>query len=132
MTALNNKGGPYSSLSPEEKDVAALLTDGLTRREIIRKLKINAEDYERHEKAIKQKLNLIGESDSIITDAALAYGLTKRESDILRCLGRRMDVNEIAAELFLSEITVRGHLRNLLKKLPEDRRENIPEWCCIE
>ena len=129
IKAQHSKGGAYNHLAPEEKEIALLLTDGLTRREIMRKLSMSSADYERHEKAIKQKLNLVSETDQVIADTALAYGLTKRETDVLRCLSNRMEVEEIMAELFLSEITVRGHIRNLMKKLPGDRRENIPEWC---
>jgi DNA-binding CsgD family transcriptional regulator len=120
--------GMYAGLSPEEKKIALLLADGLTRREIIRKLTISAEVYEKHEKAIREKLVLTGEPDPVAAVAAAEYKLTKRETDVLRCLRKNMANDEIAAELFLSEETVRGHVRNLMKKLPENRRDNISEW----
>ena len=122
-----SKGG-YERLTPEEKEIASLLTDGLTRREIIRKLSLNAVDYEQYENAIRYKLSLMGELDPTVAAAVFEYKLTKRETDMLRCLRQNMKNDEMAAELFLSEETVRKHVRNLMKKLPAEKRDNIPEW----
>jgi len=35
---------------------------------------------------------------------------------------------EIAAECFISEETVKIHVRNLMKKLPVDNRQNVGAW----
>jgi DNA-binding NarL/FixJ family response regulator len=35
---------------------------------------------------------------------------------------------EIAADLFLSEETVKIHVRNLMKKLPVESRAEVAEW----
>jgi two-component system NarL family response regulator len=43
--------------------------------------------------------------------------LTKRELTILRCVARGQLNREIAADLFISENTVRNHIRNILDKL---------------
>ena len=120
--------GMYAGLSPEEKKIAFLMADGLTRREIIRKLSISVDVYEKNEKAIREKLVLAGDPDPVAAVAAAEYKLTKRETDVLRCLRKNMANDEIAAELFLSEETVRGHVRNLMKKLPESKRDNITDW----
>ena len=120
--------GAFSGLSQEEKKIAVLLADGLTRREIIRKLSISATDYDQHEKAIREKLELMGEADPVVATAVSEYKLTKRETEILRCLRRGMSNDEIAAELYLSEETVRKHMNNLMRKLPPEKRKNITEW----
>lgn len=43
--------------------------------------------------------------------------LTSRELDVLQELGRGMSNKEIAAALFISEETVKVHIRNVLRKL---------------
>lgn len=45
------------------------------------------------------------------------YQLTKREVGILRLVCQEMTTKEIASALFLSELTVNTHRRNILKKL---------------
>ncbi len=45
------------------------------------------------------------------------YSLTKRELDIIRLVCREMSTKEMAAELFLSELTINTHRRNILRKL---------------
>ena len=45
------------------------------------------------------------------------YSLTKREVDIIRLICREMSTREMAASLFLSELTINTHRRNILKKL---------------
>jgi two-component system, NarL family, response regulator LiaR len=43
--------------------------------------------------------------------------LTEREMDVLRCLSRGRSNKEIAADLFISEKTVKTHVGNILDKL---------------
>ncbi len=45
------------------------------------------------------------------------YSLTKRELDIIRLVCREMSTKEMAAALFLSELTINTHRRNILRKL---------------
>ena len=50
-------------------------------------------------------------------DSSLTAGLTERELDVLRSLGRGLTNAEIAARLFLSEGTVRNYVSAVLAKL---------------
>ena len=45
------------------------------------------------------------------------FQLTKREVDIVRMICNEMSTREIAASLFLSELTINTHRRNILRKL---------------
>ena len=43
--------------------------------------------------------------------------LTNREMEVLRLIARGMSNSDIAADLFISENTVKGHVSNILSKL---------------
>ena len=56
--------------------------------------------------------------DSYFMDDFLKkYQLTKREVSIIRMISREMSTKEIAAELFLSDLTINTHRRNIFRKL---------------
>ena len=48
---------------------------------------------------------------------APAYKLTSRETEVLEMMADGMSTEEIAARLFVSQVTVRTHVANVLKKL---------------
>ncbi|MCL2335379.1 MAG: LuxR C-terminal-related transcriptional regulator [Endomicrobia bacterium] len=113
---------------PEEREIALLLTEGDTQRDIARKLKLTAAEVSRHVKAIREKIIGAGDPEPTIAIIADEFKLTRREARILRCLNKGMSNAEMAAELFISEETVRFHIHNLFKKLPVDNRQGIAEW----
>jgi DNA-binding NarL/FixJ family response regulator len=56
--------------------------------------------------------------DSFFFDEFLRkYQLTKREIEIIRLICREMSTRQIATALFLSELTINTHRRNILRKL---------------
>lgn len=61
----------------------------------------------------------------ILSAIAEKYELTPREADLLVLLGKNYSNAEIAAELFISENTVKFHMKNLLKKTGCSNRTEI-------
>jgi DNA-binding CsgD family transcriptional regulator len=53
----------------------------------------------------------------ITTKEGQPVDLTSREKEILRCLAQGMSTSAIAKNLFISPVTVRNHIQNLLHKL---------------
>ena len=57
---------------------------------------------------------------------SIAAALSAREVDVLLLLDERLDTDEIAKRLFISEHTVRSHVKSVLAKLGvSSRREAI-------
>lgn len=61
--------------------------------------------------------DVVGRSQPGSMDPARLAGLSPRETDTLRALARGLSNVEIAAELFVTEHTVKSHVSNLLAKL---------------
>ena len=89
---------------------------------------MKAADANRYMESIRNKLIGAGDPDPNVAVVAERYSLTGRERDMLRCLCRDMTNAAIATDMFLSEGTVRIHVRNLLKKLPVDDRRDVASW----
>ena len=127
LAALREREGNFE-LTAKETEVAQLLIEGATRREIARKLRLAAAEVDQRIGAIRSKLLSDEDPDPVATAAIAQYGLTRREAEVLRCLRQQMTNREIAAELVLSEETVKVHVHNLLKKLPAENRQQIAGW----
>ncbi len=63
-------------------------------------------------------LKVISSSQGIPPDIALS----KREMDVLKCLAKGMTSAQIASDLFISENTVKTHVRHILDKLEAANR----------
>ena len=59
--------------------------------------------------------------------AVLVEGLTDRERDVLRMLPSRLTLREIASELFVSQNTLKFHLRVIYRKLAVNSRSEAVE-----
>ena len=117
-----------SGMTQDEIKVATLLIEGKTRSEILRSLHISAAEFGGHEKSIRSKILNMGDPGDVIAAIITKYELTKREADMLRYLRQSKSNKEISSELFISEETIRIHIRNLLKKLPVENRNDIAAW----
>lgn len=63
------------------------------------------------------ELKTVPDDSYFFDDFLKKYQLTKREVEIIRMICREMSTKEIAASLFLSELTINTHRRNILRKL---------------
>jgi len=120
--------GLYAGFTPEEKEVALLLTEGSNQREIVRRLGISTGEYLRRVSAIREKMSGMTSADPVIEAVADEYSLTRREADMLRYLRQGAGNDIITNELYLSEETVRTHVRNVLKKLLIENRQDVGKW----
>jgi DNA-binding CsgD family transcriptional regulator len=111
-----------------EIDVAMLLIEDASRSLIERRLHISATEIDVQLKGIREKVGVAADEDPAANAIGKKYGLTRRETDMLRYLYREMTNDEIASELFLSEETIRIHVRNLLKKLSIINRRDVRAW----
>lgn len=118
---------PHETFSPFERKIAALLIDGLSQREIARKFHLTAAEVEQQIHSVRDKITR-GEADPTLDAIAQQYKLTRREQDMLCCVRQGMTNAEIATDLFLSEETVRIHVRNLIRKLPLESRQDVGPW----
>ena len=115
-------------LTQDEITVALLLLEGKTRSEITRSLHLTSIEADMRLAGIRSKIGLLSDSDPVIAAAITEYKLTRRETDVLRYLRRGMINSEIATELYLSEGTVKIHVRNLFRKLQINTRKDLASW----
>jgi DNA-binding CsgD family transcriptional regulator len=126
--AIQEQSLANAGLTQEEINVAMLMIEGATQREISRKFHINAAEVRQRENAVRQKLGLISELDIVIAAVVEEYGLTKREKEMLRYLHESVPTEQIAVDLFISEGTVRSHVSSLLSKLGIEKRQDVAKW----
>ncbi|HEX4789575.1 MAG TPA: LuxR C-terminal-related transcriptional regulator [Actinospica sp.] len=122
-------------LTPRESDVLDLVLDGLSSKEIARRLGISRATARCHVQNILTKLGVYSRTQAaaLATESAAATGpvavragsaaaarlesLTPRETEVLRALAGGMEKREIAEHLVLSPHTVRTHIQRVLAKL---------------
>jgi predicted ATPase/DNA-binding NarL/FixJ family response regulator len=67
-------------------------------------------------------------TDATPADPAATFGLTPRETEVLRLIARDWSNQQIADALFLSRRTVHKHVENILAKLGTDSRAGAAVW----
>ena len=128
VTDAHERENALLQLTPEEKEVAILLIDKVSQREIINKLKISSAEVTRRANSVREKMSGMAKPDLEIDAMVREYGLTQREVDVFRGLLQGKSTATIANDLFLSPDTVRIHVRNLLNKLSIESRQDISDW----
>lgn len=86
---------------------------------------------------LRRAINLVAEGKSVLSPEVTSrvlkavssshgippdIALSKREMDVLKCLARGMTSSQISTELFISENTVKTHVRHILEKLEASNR----------
>ena len=114
-------------LQQNERRVMALLLEGFTSGEISRNLHMPASDVAKHLRSIRGKIarDSLGE---LLDHIVATYKLTKRETQILRGIHEGKTNTQIAEENFISDETVKFHVKNLMKKLPVKNRSELRDW----
>jgi DNA-binding NarL/FixJ family response regulator len=114
---------------PEEQQIAALVFEGFTKGEIARKLHMQSSDVANTIAKVRTKITGASESTDagIFANAVKVYGLTNREAQILRGIYEGRTNAEMASLHFLSEATVKFHVRNVLRKLQVDGRVQVKD-----
>jgi DNA-binding NarL/FixJ family response regulator len=122
--------GAGSELSPVEQQIAVLLFDGYTHGEIARKLRLPSAETTAHLRSIRDKLTGRQEivPEAVIGQIADEYRLTRRERQMLLGIVSGKTNAEIAAEMVLSENTIKTHMRGLFSKLPAKNRTAARDW----
>ncbi len=70
---------------------------------------------------------VLGHEEAGMPSPRLVEGLTDRERDVLRLLPSRLTLREIASELFVSQNTLKFHLRVIYRKLGVNSRAEAVE-----
>jgi ATP/maltotriose-dependent transcriptional regulator MalT len=80
----------------------------------------NCADLQRHLWPILERANDVGLARRVLDPSFFAlrnWGLTEREKEVLNLVARGMTNREIAQELFIAEVTVKVHVRHILRKM---------------
>jgi DNA-binding CsgD family transcriptional regulator len=112
----------------DEIKVAMLLIEGATSWDITRKLHTTAAETGSKMTAIRKKISGVDDHDPVITAVVKKYGLTRRQTDMLRHIRDGMTNAAIAEMLSVSENTVKSHMRSLKMKLSINNKQDIAEW----
>ncbi|MDR1530842.1 MAG: LuxR C-terminal-related transcriptional regulator [Clostridiales bacterium] len=112
---------------PMEKEVAALICQGFSQKEAAERMAISISEIKLHLARIQKKLTAapIREEQKRLAETAKFYGLTVRETQVLEELRRGSSNKQIAERLFITDATVKFHVRNVLRKLGISDRTQV-------
>lgn len=107
IVVLTTFGGDVQALRAFKAGASGYLLKNMMRTELIDTIKLVHAGHRR----------IPPEIASAMAEHAAEDALTGREIDVLRSVARGNSNKLIASDLFVSEHTVKGHLRNILSKL---------------
>jgi len=113
LTASDEESDLYESIKGGASGY--ILKDGSTYDQVVEAVRLVAAGQSLISPSMATKL--LEEFVQISRPQTPNSGLTNRELEVLRQVAKGMSNREIAAELFISENTVKNHIRNLLEKL---------------
>lgn len=113
LTASDEESDLYESIKSGASGY--ILKDGSTYDQVVEAVRLVAAGQSLISPSMATKL--LEEFVQISRPQTPNSGLTNRELEVLRQVAKGMSNREIAAELFISENTVKNHIRNLLEKL---------------
>lgn len=113
LTASDDESDLYESIKSGASGY--ILKDGSTFDQVVEAVRLVAAGQSLISPTMATKL--LEEFVQISRPQTPATVLTVRELDVLRQVARGLSNREIAAALFISENTVKNHIRNLLEKL---------------
>jgi len=103
--------------------LAAYYALGVSDRELM--MRINVGGTEAILRAAGAPVPRKGRGDSSVPQGLRTRGVTSREMDVLRLVGRGLTNADIAKNLFLSRRTVETHIASLLRKLDAQTRAQL-------
>lgn len=113
LTASDEESDLYESIKAGASGY--ILKDGSTYEQVVEAVRLVAAGQSLISPSMATKL--LEEFVHLAKPQAAASLLTARELEVLGKVARGMSNREIAADLFISENTVKNHIRNLLEKL---------------
>lgn len=113
LTASDEEADLYESIRAGASGY--LLKDGSTYDQVAEAVRVVAGGQSLISPAMATKL--LDEFVQMSRDPVQSTSLTARELEVLRLVARGMSNRDIAKELFISENTVKNHIRNILEKL---------------
>lgn len=113
LTASDEESDLYESIKSGASGY--ILKDGSTYDQVVEAVRLVAAGQSLISPSMATKL--LEEFVQMSRPQTPATSLTARELDVLKQVARGLSNKEIAGELFISENTVKNHIRNLLEKL---------------
>ena len=104
------------------------LTDDISGRVFVQMLSLVLEGEKVAPSALATAIAGSSESDAESATSSLATSLSRNESDVLRLLTRGKSNKQIANQLMLSESTIKGRVKSVLRKIHASNRTQAAAW----